>query len=740
MPAAALAAANAPVARCLRGTVHAGQLSISPDAPQVGEACQVELRGFWQRRAADVRLDPPLISACAQDALVVCSNRTDPGQLLGCLKEKKPQLRPSCHSTVSMRQMESAEDVSLDAAVGAECAVDRRSLCSDAGWGEGAAEACLLSHAHFSSTADQLQQGSSSAFQTPNDDDASPASLNESCGNALFDLKVQQGEDIRYNHALASACALDKTLFCRDIQPSKGGVVPCLLSHSSEPGFSSSCKSALRADTLMQATDARLDWAFVTHCRRDVRSLCTTVDLEALGASASVSAPGAGNSALECLRHKLDFVRDPRSHMHMRVTKGYSDSLLDGTLMTVCSAAIQETPCQDLSDVLTCLKAESKKVCEEIHSYCSAGQVLDNHVVDCLTDHRNSPLGFGVVCRKGLLQHLSEAVADVRLMAGLKSDCNDDIMGLCRGVEPGEGKVGHTQKPISPQACPIAISTFCRDVQPGNANVISCLQANMLKSDFPARCKAVLIQMSSRADIKYSLNSKLKAACDSDVAVMCADAADEPKTATQRSVLSCMADNSTGLNPQCRTELIVLARQQMTRYRMGMPLTSPCDGDVLARCSADKLTAAFLERGYIQGCLVKHALQLHRPCWALVSTMDDSQYQHASDLEAKHWSAEALKEHVNAMALEVRRDMEPHILNQLSTKVQNTVEEQVGRHHEALKPRIAALLHAMRTISFLMSLALVMGVVAIVVLRKRVGEAVVAGIRSGVTVFKDGRV
>ncbi|MEW5304287.1 MAG: hypothetical protein WDW36_006908 [Sanguina aurantia] len=554
MPAAALAAANAPVARCLRGTVHAGQLSISPDAPQVGEACQVELRGFWQRRAADVRLDPPLISACAQDALVVCSNRTDPGQLLGCLKEKKPQLRPSCHSTVSMRQMESAEDVSLDAAVGAECAVDRRSLCSDAGWGEGAAEACLLSHAHFSSTADQLQQGSSSAFQTPNDDDASPASLNESCGNALFDLKVQQGEDIRYNHALASACALDKTLFCRDIQPSKGGVVPCLLSHSSEPGFSSSCKSALRADTLMQATDARLDWAFVTHCRRDVRSLCTTVDLEALGASASVSAPGAGNSALECLRHKLDFVRDP-----------------------VCKS-------------------------EEIHSYCSAGQVLDNHVVDCLTDHRNSPLGFGVVCRKGLLQHLSEAVADVRLMAGLRSDCNDDIMGLCRGVEPGQGKVlgclqnkrelitgdmckrqilrlmglgledhrldyalmaecrsdvqqfcagvqpgdgqvhdclrrstdhlspgcraaeerlerlEYEDARLSPKiqtACPIAISTFCRDVQPGNANVISCLQANMLKSDFPARCKAVLIQMSSRADIKYSLNSKLKAACDS---------------------------------------------------------------------------------------------------------------------------------------------------------------------------------------------------------------------------------
>lgn len=116
------------------------------------------------------------------------------------------------------------------------CSVSR---CSSR-WGEGAAEACLLSHTQFSSTADQLQQGSSSAFQTLNDDESS-ASLNESCINALFDLKVQQGEDIRFNHALASACTMDKTLFCRDIQPSRGGVVPCLTSHSSEPGFSSEC-------------------------------------------------------------------------------------------------------------------------------------------------------------------------------------------------------------------------------------------------------------------------------------------------------------------------------------------------------------------------------------------------------------------------------------------------------------------------------------------------------------------
>lgn len=107
-------------------------------------------------------------------------------------------------------------------------------------WGEGAAEACLLSHSQFTSTSDLLQKTASSADVDP------PEALQLACSNALFDLKVQQGEDIRYNHALASACALDKTLFCRDIQPAKGGVVPCLTSHTNEPGFSSECVAGVR--------------------------------------------------------------------------------------------------------------------------------------------------------------------------------------------------------------------------------------------------------------------------------------------------------------------------------------------------------------------------------------------------------------------------------------------------------------------------------------------------------------
>ena len=36
-----------------------------------------------------------------------------------------------------------------------------------------------------------------------------------------------------------------------------------------------------------------------------------------------------------------------------------------------------------------------------------------------------------------------------------------------------------------------------------------------------------------------------------------------------------------------------------------------------------QLAAPFLQSGYVLGCLAKHAAKLHKPCWELVSTMDE---------------------------------------------------------------------------------------------------------------------
>ena len=48
---------------------------------------------------------------------------------------------------------------------------------------------------------------------------------------------------------------------------------------------------------------------------------------------------------------------------------------------------------------------------------------------------------FGQECRGALMGRMAAAVSDVRLLASLRADCQDDITQLCADGEPGKGKV-----------------------------------------------------------------------------------------------------------------------------------------------------------------------------------------------------------------------------------------------------------------------------------------------------------
>jgi hypothetical protein len=52
---------------------------------------------------------------------------------------------------------------------------------------------------------------------------------------------------------------------------------------------------------------------------------------------------------------------------------------------------------------------------------------------------------------------------------------------------------------------------------------------------------------------------------------------------SERDMLKCLASKAGDVNRQCRGEIISLVRLHLTQYRMGMPLTEVCDGDVLTR-------------------------------------------------------------------------------------------------------------------------------------------------------------
>ncbi|GIL81323.1 hypothetical protein Vretimale_1124 [Volvox reticuliferus] len=863
----AMAAASAPVAKCLLSAMHAGEMSINPSIPSVGDECKTQVRSVLIQRASELRYDPPLLAACAHDIVTHCSGvGQDSVAVISCLKDAKQQLLPMCRIAITARQAAAAEDLSLDPELQRSCGAERDKLCLEAGWGEGAAQACLLAHLRGSlpqvfseiifpavGTVAKHSAGGS------NSGSATTVELSANCSAALVRRLMAEGEDIRFNYRLSSACAGDKQMLCRDVRPGGAAVLRCLERHLDSPDMSEECSQALGEVRQLRSLDVRLDHVFVVNCEDDVRSLCDATVAEQLG-SGPAEVPFGLSAPFECLRSRLDLVRDAtcRRHMYESIVAAYTDNRLDSGLMRGCHQEVAVLCAQHPPRALECLQDKidkfsrddtpavlKGKVSEQCMSMvserrtqaatdvafipdlmeacakekatmCSAPGMEGIRALDCLVDRRNVP-GFSERCGEALRDYLTEAARDIRTMAGLNKDCGTEIRTLCKGIQPGEGRVisclrdqranitgeacrqqvmrllgfivedhrmdvrltevctsdvqkycggveagegqvhdclrrsadhlspecraaeeeverlEHEDVRLNPKLmreCPLAVSGFCADVPPGDARVISCLQANMDKGHFPAGCRLAIRQLTDRAAVKYSLNFRLRQECDDDVQNLCPEAVDELGTSRaavtgtggahrEETTLACLARQSMQVAPGCRSELQALVKLSLNHYRVGMPLTSQCDGDVMQRCQVDQVAAPFLQNGFVLSCLAKHAAQLHKPCWELVSTMDEGQFKRAVAAETTAWQQSQSQSHpgdvnhldekvLERLAADLRRELEPRIYNnvheQINRKAVVVARNVTGALVMTIAPRVNALVH---TTTWLLGLTVV---------------------------------
>ncbi|KAG2501821.1 hypothetical protein HYH03_000320 [Edaphochlamys debaryana] len=886
--AGVLAINTAPIARCLSGVMHASEMSISPNVPQLADECKAEVRQVLIQRASDAANDPPLLAACAHDIVNQCDDIAgDSTAVLGCLKRNKGALLPGCRGAVTARQAAAAEDLSLDPDLQRHCGKERDDLCLEAGWGNGAAQACLLGHLRgtlphvFSQVVFPTSASAASALAV-GPAKSKDEELSANCSAALVQRLIEEGEDIRLNFRLASACAGDKQELCRDVRPGGAAVLGCLEDHIAHPDMSEECRDALSEVRQLRSLDVRLDHTFVTSCDTDVRSLCGEEEYGQLS-SGPLHTPFGLAEPFECLRSKLDMVRDTtcRKHVYGVVVDAYQDNRLDAGLMRSCHAEIALLCSTRPGQALECLRDKIDKfsredspaalkgkisdpcmttvlgrqlqaatdvafeprlmqACAREHAtFCAAPELEDVRSLDCLADNRNSP-DFSERCADALGEYLARAARDVRTMAGLQEDCGEEIKTLCKGVEPGEGRViaclraqrgnitgelcrrqvlrllgfmvedhrvdsklvqactsdvqkycagvpvgdgqvhdclrrsirhlepacraaeeeverlGFEDVRLNPKLmreCPLAISSFCPGVTPGDSRVIQCLQSNMHKGHFPPGCAAAMRELTDRAATKYSLNYALRTECQEDAEQLCANAVDElgmgRKAVTGKSTshseettLACLARQAVDLAPTCKSELQALVKLSLNRYRVGMPLTSQCDGDVLKWCQVDKQVAVYLQSGYVLSCLAKHAAQLYKPCWELVSTMDEGQFRHAASMESISWrpangaGGGVLDEKLLArVAADVRRELEPKLVSSLSEQVTRNVhvvtKSMSGMLASTIAPKVNALLHT--TVS-LLAMTMVGLVGAVLVWRKYARKGGVLVVR------KDGRV
>ena len=162
----------------------------------VSKKCKKEVAGAYAERFSDIRTDAELLEVCGGDGEdklrggdvgKFCADvETGLGLVFRCLKSHKEKLSKDCQTLVTARQVEQAEDVSLDTPLALMCEEDRKKLCADTEWGGGATEQCLK---------DKRQE------------------LSTQCKLEVFRREVEESEDVRFDGFLAEKCGTDKEAF-----------------------------------------------------------------------------------------------------------------------------------------------------------------------------------------------------------------------------------------------------------------------------------------------------------------------------------------------------------------------------------------------------------------------------------------------------------------------------------------------------------------------------------------------
>jgi len=472
--------------------------------------CRKELVEARERRASDVRLNPELLKACAQDVDAHCKalfeampdiNAGD-ARVLECLQEKKEGLSAGCQKKVFRVQEAHTKDIRFDAPLLDACKADMEKHCAGVDPGQGRVRACLGEH----------RKG-----------------LARTCRAELFKRGVQEKNDVRLHAQMEAACGADMQRFCKDVPHGNGHaeVIGCLQSYADAPEMSASCQKQLLQERSAAARDFRLVPALQRNCRTDIQALCA----EACDATKNEA---CGGRVVRCLREKRDRLAAPGCKAALkRVLKWQAQDWSSGFLLKQACAGDVKKLCGgvksrtdggvhrclrehvgELSEACraeefrlekiemydTALQPKLRKVCSgEIQTYCAGVKSGKARVFQCLMRHSRDP-GFGGDCFKVLRKKQLRKQQNFLLDGGVRSNCKEDIEKHCGAVAGGAAV---TKKSLGP----------------GDAKVYGCL---LQKREQVAQvCARELSRLVTNSFLNYDRASPLTRACDQDVQAHC---------------------------------------------------------------------------------------------------------------------------------------------------------------------------------------------------------------------------
>ncbi len=170
------------------------------------------------------------------------------------------------------------------------------------------------------------------------------------------------------------------------------------------------------------------------------------------------------------------------------------------------------------------------------------------------------------VMMAALLAAVGSAAAEDQEGAGA---CRADAQKLCKGVEPGQGRIAQCLKEHEAQvsaeckariakmhermkefgeACKADVEKNCQGIEPGQGRVMGCLRKN--EANLSAACKEQMAQMHERHEKMRGRMRGAVEACKGDAQQYCADV--QPGGGR---VMKCLKANEAKLSDGCKAAM-----------------------------------------------------------------------------------------------------------------------------------------------------------------------------------------
>ncbi|XP_053972285.1 Golgi apparatus protein 1 [Hylaeus volcanicus] len=400
--------------------------------------------------------------------------------------------------------------------------------------------------------------------------------LQDQCKRHILHVSEIQAENIRLDRQLYLACAQDRANFCPDIRPGSGQVYKCLMQHKTDRSMSGTCQEQLTRRGKLIASDYKISRGLVKACKDDIKlNHCRRSVIEDRNIRLA--------QILLCLESAIK-----------------NGSKIDGN----CQAEMFDHRKLLMEDYR--LSPEIVDGCaNDITTFCNSLEV-GGATIHCLMEHTRT--------RKKKLR--------------VSSKCQRALEELIMETDAGED---WRIDPVLREQCQPVVNLACKNVNGGDAKVISCLVEHLGTDRMTEACETALIQIQYFVARDFKLDPQLYRACKFDAIRLChaqnAWASDGRQMDPERGplILPCLyrhayhPQKNMTLRTECLEEIRRVMRQRAVNVDLQPEIEELCLNELASYCY-DKTA-----KGEEILCLQDHLDSLNKNCKLAVGNFTEEQ-------------------------------------------------------------------------------------------------------------------